>query len=160
MTYHGPGQLVGYPILRLKDYCAGPKAYMGLLEEVLIRGLAALGLSSWRRREMPGVWVQERKIASLGVRIARGVTRHGFALNVMNDLTPYSAIVPCGLAGCVMTSVVEETGRPVGVDEVMKVVVGAFQEVFELSLAKESLLRLVSMPGRLTAGTEPVTHGG
>ena len=160
VTYHGPGQLVGYPILRLKDYCVGPKAYMALLEEVLIRGLAALGLSSGRCKEMPGVWVQDRKIASLGVRVARGVTRHGFALNVINDLTPYSAIMPCGLAGCVVTSVVEETGRPVGVDEAMKAVVNAFQEVFELSLAGESFLRLVPLAGHLTAVTEPITHGG
>ena len=160
MTYHGPGQLVGYPILRLKDYCAGPKAYMALLEEVLIRGLAALGLPSGRRKGMPGVWVQDRKIAAMGVRVSQGVTRHGFALNVVNDLTPFSAVVPCGLAGCVVTSVVRETGGPVGLDEAMRAVAHAFQEVFELSLAEESLLRLVPLAGNRTAVTASLRHGG
>jgi lipoate-protein ligase B len=140
VTYHGPGQLVGYPILRLRDYCAGPKAFMAQLEEVLIRGLASIGLRSGRRTGMPGVWIRDRKIAALGVRISRGVTRHGFALNVVNDLTPFSAIVPCGLAGIEVTSVAREVmGAPVEPARMMQAVVDAFQDVFKLSLVKESV---------------------
>lgn len=160
VTYHGPGQLVGYPILRLKDYCAGPKAYMACLEEVLIQGLAALGLPSGRRKGMPGVWVRDRKIVAMGVRVSQGVTRHGFALNVVNDLAPFSDIVPCGLAGCVVTSVSQEAGRFVGLDEAMRAVVHAFREVFELPLAEESLLRLVPMAGNRTPVLASVRHGG
>lgn len=139
VTYHGPGQLVGYPILRLRDYCSGPKAFMALLEEVLIRGLAAIGVMSGRRTGMPGVWIGDRKIAAMGVRISRGVTRHGFALNVVNDLTPFSAIVPCGLAGFEVTSVAWETGAPVEPKLMTRAVVDAFQDVFKLSLIKESM---------------------
>src|SRR3989454_12614835 len=87
----------GYPILRLRTYCDGPKAYVNRLEEVLIRALDPLGVPAGRRAGMPGVWVGDRKIAAVGVRISQGVTRHGFALNVANDLSPFAAIVPCGL---------------------------------------------------------------
>jgi lipoate-protein ligase B len=136
VTYHGPGQLVGYPILKLRDHCAGPKAYMARLEETLIRALAAVGVPSGRRSGMPGVWVDDRKIAAVGVRIAQGVTRHGFALNVVNDLTPFSAVVPCGLAGCRMTSVANETDSAVGPDQTRRAVVQAFQDVFGLALVE------------------------
>jgi lipoate-protein ligase B len=96
---------------------------------------------------MPGVWVQDRKIGSRGVRVSQGVTRHGFALNVVNDLTPFSAVVPCGLAGCVMTSLAKEGGREVGMGEASGAVADAFQEIFGLSLSKESLVRLVERAG-------------
>jgi lipoyl(octanoyl) transferase len=147
VTYHGPGQLVGYPILKLKRYCPGPKAYMALLEEVLIQALAGLGLEAGRRKGMPGAWVQDRKIGSMGVRISQGVTMHGFALNVVNDLTPFSAVVPCGLEGVVMTSLANESRRPVSMDEAGRAVVKAFQDVFGLSLSDESLVRLVERAG-------------
>ena len=135
VTYHGPGQMVGYPILKLRNYCEGPKAYVARLEETVIRALAELGVPSGRRSGMPGVWIADRKIAAVGVRISRGVTRHGFALNVMNDLSPFSAIVPCGLAGCGVTSVAQETASPVDFEQVRRAVVRAFQEVFNLALA-------------------------
>ncbi len=107
ITYHGPGQLVGYPILRLTDHCAGPKAYVRRLEEVLITTLAEWGILAHRCEGLPGVWVgvePSAKIASIGVRISHGVTTHGFALNVSLDLTPFSHIVPCGIADCRVTS--------------------------------------------------------
>lgn len=134
VTYHGPGQLVGYPIVRLRDHCQGPKAYMNRLEEIVIRALKAFGLASGRRQGMPGVWIGDRKIAAVGVRISRGVTRHGFALNVVNDLAPFSAIVPCGLHGLGVTSISRELGAPVGLDRAMKAVVEAVQDVFGLAL--------------------------
>jgi lipoate-protein ligase B len=151
VTYHGPGQLVGYPILRLRDHCAGPKMYMNRLEEVLIRSLAVLGLSAVRRAGMPGVWIEDRKIGAIGVRISEGVTRHGVALNINNDLTPFKAIVPCGLVGYGVTSVAKETGCDLVVDA-KQAVIGAFQDVFELSFLEESWMSR-SMPG---SGKGPV----
>jgi lipoyl(octanoyl) transferase len=107
ITYHGPGQLVGYPILRLTDHCPGPKAYVRRLEEVLIDTLAGWGITAHRRESLPGVWVgrdRPSKIASIGLRISRGITTHGFALNVCPDLKPFSYIVPCGISDCHVTS--------------------------------------------------------
>ena len=140
VTYHGPGQVVGYPILRLRTYCDGPKAYVNRLEEVLIRALDPLGVRAGRRAGMPGVWVGGRKIAAVGVRISEGVTRHGFALNVANVLSPFAAIVPCGLAGAGMTSVALATGAAFELEAVGRAVVGAFQEVFGLALQKEHVV--------------------
>lgn len=152
VTYHGPGQMVGYPILKLRDYCAGPKAYVARLEETVIRALAVLGVSSGRRSGMPGVWVADRKIAAVGVRISRGVTRHGFALNVVNDLGPFSAIVPCGLAGWGVTSMARETGSTVGFEQARRAVVRAFEEVFGLALVEA---RVAEMVGHLEAVDAP-----
>lgn len=114
ITYHGPGQLVGYPIVRVDDVVA----YVRTLERALVATLADEGVSARARPEdgpeYTGVWVDERKIASIGVHIARGVTTHGFAVNVENDLQPFEWIVPCGLDGVRMTSLIAETGRSVG----------------------------------------------
>jgi lipoate-protein ligase B len=107
---------------------------MNQLEEIVIRALEAFGLVSGRRQGMPGVWIEDRKIAAMGVRISRGVTRHGFALNVVNDLAPFSAIVPCGLSGLGVTSISRELGAPVGLDRAMKAVVEAVQDVFGFAL--------------------------
>ncbi len=114
ITYHGPGQLVGYPILKLRTYCTGPKAYMHMLEDVLIRVLEDFGLKASRRDRCTGVWIGNRKIAALGVHISGGVTMHGFALNIVNDLRPYDWIVPCGIAGCDVTTMAKELGADVG----------------------------------------------
>jgi lipoyl(octanoyl) transferase len=111
VTYHGLGQLVGYPIVRVDDVVA----YVRLLERALVAALAEEGIAARARPEdgpdYTGVWVENRKIASIGVHIARGVTTHGFAVNVENDLEPFSWVVPCGLEGVRMTSVIDETGR-------------------------------------------------
>ena len=111
ITYHGPGQVVGYPILKLSLYCSGPKQYVRTLEEVLIHTLARWGIEGHRIEKKPGVWVRwnhvDAKIAAIGVRIDRGVTIHGFALNVDLDLSPFSHIMPCGLAQCQITSMAE-----------------------------------------------------
>jgi lipoyl(octanoyl) transferase len=112
VTYHGPGQLVGYPIVRVDDVVA----YIRTLERGLVAALHEEGVTEARARpqdgpDYTGVWVGERKIASLGVHVARGVTTHGFAVNVDNDLQPFSWVVACGLDGVQMTSLVRETGR-------------------------------------------------
>jgi lipoyl(octanoyl) transferase len=114
VTYHGPGQLVGYPIVRIDDVVA----YVRTLERALSVALGEEGVTARGRPEdgpdYTGVWVENRKIASIGVHVARGVTTHGFAVNVENDLQPFSWIVPCGLEGVQMTSLIKETGRPAG----------------------------------------------
>jgi lipoate-protein ligase B len=114
VTYHGPGQLVGYPILRVDDVVE----YVRTLERALVTALAQEGITARARfddgPDFTGVWVDERKIASIGVHVQRGVTTHGFAVNVENDLQPFSWIVPCGLEGVQMTSVIKETGRLAG----------------------------------------------
>jgi lipoate-protein ligase B len=138
VTYHGPGQIVGYPILRLSRFCPGPKAYIRLLEEVLIRTLAGWGIRGERIEKLPGVWVSPdstgrlQKIASMGVRIAKGVTMHGFALNVTVDLEPFHRIIPCGITGCQMTSMSALLGRPVDVALVRRRTGEQFAEVFRL----------------------------
>jgi lipoyl(octanoyl) transferase len=114
VTYHGPGQLVGYPIVRVDDVVA----YVRTLERALVAALADEGLAARARPEdgpdYTGVWVGERKIASIGVHVARGVTTHGFAVNVENDMQPFEWIVPCGLDGVRMTSLIKEAGRTTG----------------------------------------------
>lgn len=111
ITYHGPGQLVGYPIVRVDDVVA----YVRLLERALVEALDEEGIWARARPEdgpdFTGVWVEDRKIASIGVHVARGVTTHGFAVNVENDLQPFGWVVPCGLEGVQMTSLIKETRR-------------------------------------------------
>jgi lipoyl(octanoyl) transferase len=114
VTYHGPGQLVGYPIVVVDDVVA----YVRSLERSLVTALAEEGVQARARfddgPDFTGVWVGERKIASIGVHVQRGVTTHGFAVNVENDLQPFNWIVPCGLDGVRMTSLIRETGRLAG----------------------------------------------
>jgi lipoate-protein ligase B len=114
VTYHGPGQLVGYPIVRVDDVVA----YVRTLEQALVAALADEGIAARARPEdgpdYTGVWVDDRKIASIGVHVARGVTTHGFAVNVENDLQPFGWVVPCGLDGVQMTSLIKESGRLAG----------------------------------------------
>ena len=112
VTYHGPGQLVGYPIVRVDDVVG----YVRTLENALVRALVDEGVVGARSRpreghRFTGVWVEDRKIASIGVHLSHGVSTHGFAVNVENDLEPFSWIVPCGLDGVQMTSLLRETGR-------------------------------------------------
>jgi lipoate-protein ligase B len=114
VTYHGPGQLVGYPIVGVEDVLA----YVRLLERVLVSVLGQEGVMARARPEegpdYTGVWVEDRKIASIGVHVSRGVTTHGFAVNVENDLQPFNWIVPCGLSNVRMTSLIAETRRGAG----------------------------------------------
>lgn len=137
VTYHGPGQIVVYPILRLRDFCPGPKIYVGLLEEVLIRVLGDWGIKGQRAEKWRGVWVEQsentlQKIAAIGVRITRGVTFHGFALNVNIDLKPFELIIPCGIEGCQVTSMELVLGTSVDMAVVREQIVHHFGEVFGL----------------------------
>ncbi len=112
-TYHGPGQLVGYPILDLQKRGRDLHRYLRALEEILIEVLSGFRIVGVRRESLTGVWVQDRKIASIGVGVRHWVSMHGFALNVGGDLAPFGQITPCGISGVVMTSIEGETGVPV-----------------------------------------------
>jgi len=129
VTYHGPGQLVGYPILGLRELRPDVRWYVRGLEEVLIGTLGDLGIAAMRRPGLTGVWVATRKIGSIGVAIRRWVTWHGFALNVAPDLSGFAAITPCGLDGVAMTSVARE-GGPSDLETVADVVVRRFVQHF------------------------------
>jgi lipoate-protein ligase B len=121
ITYHGPGQLVAYPIVRLAPPCHGPKAYVARLETIVIRTLAEWDIKGFLRPGLHGVWVDPshpRKIASIGVRIVKGVTMHGLALNVSMDLAPFHWITPCGIDGCEVTSMADLLGRTIVIDDV------------------------------------------
>jgi len=113
VTYHGPGQLVAYPILKLEGRDRDIHIYLRRLEQTMIDALAELGIAAGRRAELTGVWVDERKIGSIGVGLRSWITLHGFALNVCTELEYFGAMVPCGIAGCEMTSVDREMGREI-----------------------------------------------
>ena len=131
ITYHGPGQLVGYPILQLEPERRDIRRYVHDVEEVLLRTLNGFSIDARRDPVHRGVWVADRKIASVGIRISKWVTSHGFALNVNTDLSYFSLIVPCGITNCTMTSMAQELGRPVPLDEVKAAIVSVFCSVFD-----------------------------
>ena len=117
-TYHGPGQLMGYPIIDLRRFGRDLHRYLRWLEQLLIELLAENKISASRRESLTGVWVGDRKIASIGVGVRHWITMHGFALNVCGDLSPFDQIVPCGINSVAMTSMEKETGRAFSVAEV------------------------------------------
>jgi lipoate-protein ligase B len=123
-TAHNPGQLVFYPIVHLQELRLGVNEYVRTLEAIGIELLAGLGVQSGRRKGFPGLWVGERKIASIGVRISRFVTCHGMAINIQNDLSVFDFMVPCGLDGVIMTSAQKETGKTYDMQEIKERVVG------------------------------------
>ena len=134
VTYHGPGQLVGYPILNLRRWGGGPLMYVRALERVLIETLAEFGVSAESEGHPTGVWVEDRKIAAIGVKVSRRTTTHGFALNVCPDLSYFDHIVPCGMPDSTVTSLSLELGREVAVSEVAPVLVEQFGTVFGLRM--------------------------
>ena len=132
VTYHGPGQLVGYPIFDLKRLGLGIREYAQRLEEVLIRTLSEYGVSAGRREECPGVWLGREKIASLGLAVQQGISFHGFALNYGVDLKAFDWINPCGLPGVRMTSLDQILKGPLEADRLRETVARHFEEVFRL----------------------------
>jgi lipoate-protein ligase B len=137
VTYHGPGQLVGYPILELEPSRRDIRRYVTDIEDVLIRALAEFSITARHHAAHRGVWVDSRKIASVGIRISRWVTSHGFALNVNTDLSYFSLIVPCGIENCTMTSMALELGGPVRMEMVKDSVLRAFSHVFGREIASD-----------------------
>jgi len=145
-TYHGPGQLVGYPIVDLNRRGRDVRRFVHDVEELVVRSVAAFGVSSGHVPNRRGVWVgEERKIASIGIAVDHWVTLHGFALNVDPDLGAFARFHPCGFSGSVMTSLARELGRPVSVEEVVPVVRESWDDVF------------AETPGRWGPVTVPAT---
>jgi lipoyl(octanoyl) transferase len=146
ITYHGPGQLVGYPIIHLGEGRRDVRRYVTAVEEVLIRTVAEYGIDAARIEGRRGIWVGNEKIAAIGVRIARWVTSHGFALNVNTNLSHFRLITPCGLHGTGVTSISRLAGREVPLDEVRAIVAAKFAEVFERELVEAPpMLRLIQV---------------
>ncbi|MFZ4387858.1 MAG: lipoyl(octanoyl) transferase LipB [Chthoniobacterales bacterium] len=135
-TYHGPGQLVGYPVLDLGLFDRDLHAYLRFLEEVLITLLSRCGITAGRLEGKTGVWVSDRKIASLGVGVRRWVSMHGFAINICGNMTPFNHITPCGLPGVSMTSLEAEGGKDVSVESCAREVAKIFNELLESEIKK------------------------
>jgi lipoyl(octanoyl) transferase len=147
VTYHGPGQLVGYPIVDLRAWGSGPVRYVRTLEEALIRAAVQLGVLAERREGLTGVWAGERKLAAIGVRVSRGVTTHGFALNVSTDLSFFKHIVPCGMPEAEATSLERELGAPVAMARARDEVARAFGECFGMVMQTDETLTLALSQG-------------
>lgn len=146
ITYHGPGQVVGYPIVHLGDGSRDVRKYVTKLEEVLIRTVAQFGITAKRVDGKRGIWVGNDKIAAIGVRIARWVTSHGFALNVNTKLDHFRLITPCGIHGMGVTSIAREVGHAVSEQEVREILASKFSEVFDSDVVpRPETLRLIKV---------------
>ncbi len=150
VTYHGPGQLVGDPIVDLRRHKPDLHWYLRRLEDVLIRALQRLGIAARRVPGLTGVWVEDRKIASIGVHVTRWVTFHGFALNVTTDLADFDLIVPCGIEAVQMTSIERETGRAYRLADVGARVARAFGHIFRLEMREAGLDEIRRLIGPAT----------
>jgi lipoyl(octanoyl) transferase len=145
ITYHGPGQIVCYPIISLDDYYHDVHRYLRDLEEVVIRTLSEYGIVARREPEYTGVWVGDEKICAIGVKISRWVTMHGFAFNVNTDLSYFSRIIPCGIFHKGVTSLAQLLGHTVAIPEIKGVIVRKFSEVFDVDVEELSLYQFTKM---------------
>jgi lipoate-protein ligase B len=148
VTFHGPGQILGYPILNLRERGIGPAAYVRSIEQVIIDALQAFDIDARRVDGRPGVWTGGAKIAAIGVRVSHGVTTHGFALNVSTDLSYFQHIVPCGIADATVTSMERVLGVALEMRVVEDAIARIFAERFEVEL----------VPSMLGAPTEPLSE--
>lgn len=143
ITYHGPGQLVGYPIINLSEWYQDSHKYLRNLEEVIIKVCEDFGLKAERNEKYTGVWIEDRKIAAIGIKISRWVTMHGFAFNVNTDLNLFNGIIPCGISDKAVTSLEKELGRKFQISEVKEKVINHFKEVFKYDvIISEEILNL------------------
>lgn len=133
VTYHGPGQLVGYPIMSLVYHKKTVRQYVESLEESLIQTLAAFGIKAERRSKYIGVWVNDEKIGFIGVRVSRGITYHGFSFNVNPDLTAFSYIKPCGIDNCKITSLAKLTNSNPSLNDVTREFVKCYSNIFNIT---------------------------
>lgn len=156
ITYHGPGQLVGYPILNLADHGRDIHRYLRQLEAVLIMTLSDFGITAGRSAGRTGVWVGDSKIASLGIHVSRWVTRHGFALNVNVNLAPFQLIVPCGIRDAKVTSMEQELSGPISVREVAAALITYFEAEFGVSFVPASSTGCFGVQGY--AGMDDQNH--
>lgn len=130
ITYHGPGQLVGYPIISLTDWKQDTHKYLRALEEAIIQTCAEYGIIGKREPEYTGVWVEDRKIAAIGIKVSRWITMHGFAFNINTDLSFFSGIIPCGIADKDVTSIKRERNQDISMAEVKTKTINKFADIF------------------------------
>jgi lipoate-protein ligase B len=146
ITYHGPGQIVGYPIIDLNLWQKDTHKYLRGLEEIIINTCAQYGITAERDTEHTGVWIGNRKIAAIGIKVSRWITMHGFAFNINSDLSFFNGIVPCGIFNKEVTSLNKELNRNVDIQEVKNKLVNNFRQFFEYdsihTLPKEEILSL------------------
>lgn len=146
VTYHGPNQLVLYPIFDLREHGRDLHRFIRNLEEAMIVALKEFALEAYRFPPNTGVWVNERKIAAIGIKVSRWVSLHGIALNCNNDLSPFSLIVPCGIRDYPVTSITRECGREVTIEEASAPAIRAFGEVFGLELSVSDVAQSGAQP--------------
>jgi lipoate-protein ligase B len=149
ITYHGPGQLVGYPILDLQNYYTDLHRYLRDLEEVIIRTLDDFGIAGHREQEYTGVWVGDKKIAAIGVKVSRWITMHGFALNVNTDLSYFNRIIPCGIFHKGVISMEQICETPIAMAEVQHTVTKHFAGVFGVEIIIQTKSDLLSSVNQL-----------
>ena len=131
VTYHGPGQLVGYPIIDLKKMGIGIKSYVQNIESLLIGTLQDYNINAHTKEKRPGVWVENKKIGSIGIRVSHGVTTHGFSLNVNTDMTYFSNIISCGIDNVLMTSMEKELGTNFFMNDIKQSIILHFNQLFK-----------------------------
>ena len=150
ITYHGPGQIVGYPIIKLSDWKEDTHLYLRGLEEVIILTCREYGIETERNSKYTGVWIGERKIAAIGIKVSRWITMHGFAFNVNTDLSYFGGIIPCGIKDKEVTSLQRELGREISIDEVKEKLIKNFIKVFDytdfVEKSKEKFLQTTLQP--------------
>ena len=153
ITYHGPGQIVGYPIISLSDWQNDTHKYLRALEEVIILTCKDYGLETGRKEKYTGVWIENRKIAAIGIKISNWISMHGFAFNVNTDLNLFKGIIPCGISDKEVTSLAKELGREISVSEVKEKLLKNFREIFQYDI-----IETVDANVLLTKKTEVLFH--
>tara|TARA_A100001037_G_scaffold5704_1_gene5634 strand:- start:182 stop:790 length:609 start_codon:yes stop_codon:yes gene_type:complete len=131
VTYHGPGQLVGYPIINLKTMGLGIRSYVSNIEQLLIDVLYDYGINASIKKGLTGVWIEDRKIASIGIRVSQWITTHGFALNVNTDMDYFSNIISCGIDNVSMTSMEKELNKKISISDVKQSTINHFNDIFK-----------------------------
>jgi lipoyl(octanoyl) transferase len=131
ITYHGPGQIVGYPIIDLKKWKEDTHAYLRNLEQLIINVCKKYGLEAERKEGLTGVWIEDRKIAAIGIKVSRWITMHGFAFNINTDLSLFGGIIPCGIKDKEVTSLQKETGIKYDVEDIKKDLLEEFVRIFD-----------------------------
>ena len=144
ITYHGPGQLVGYPIFFIREAIAGVHAFVSRVEESLIQSLSAQCINAERKPKLTGVWIRDEKVAAIGVAVSKRVSFHGFALNVNTDLSQFELINPCGIQDKGVTSMQRLQGQPMSMPLVKHQVASAFEKVFDIELVLTSQARVLN----------------
>lgn len=146
ITYHGPGQIVGYPIIDLRKWKEDTHKYLRAIEDVIIKTCAEYNLIANRNDEFTGVWIGDKKIAAIGIKVSRWITMHGFAFNVNTDLSLFDGIIPCGIRDKKVTSMQYELGQTIDLNEVKSIILKKFMEVFEYSLVEKMEVEKVLIP--------------